>query len=138
MNELMCAVLYVVFGATQGAEGYPRELSSKVIERLQELSFEGVKIILSHGLIQLPGTDTKEELQRASYNVNKEQISREITHKGNPDLELMMKHQDIVSNYRQIYYNSAANFSKLLHYRYQGSRGRGIQSRKSYHFNPEI
>ena len=93
-----------------GSEGYPRELSSKVIERLQELSFEGVKIILSNGLIQLQGTDTKEELQTASYNVNKEQISRGITHKGNPDLELMMKHQDIVSNYREIYYNSKRTF----------------------------
>jgi hypothetical protein len=93
-----------------GSEGYPRELSSKVIERIQELSFEGVKIILSNGLIQLQGTDTKEELQRASYNVNKEQISREITHKGNPNLELMMKHQDIVSNYKEIYYNSQRTF----------------------------
>ena len=93
-----------------GSEGYPRELSSKVIERLQELSFEGVKIILSNGLIQLQGTDTKEELQQASYNVNTEQISREMTHKGNPNLELMMKHQDIISNYREIYYNSQRTF----------------------------
>jgi Helicase HerA, central domain len=84
--------------------------TSKVIERLQELSLEGVKIILSHGLIQLQGTDTKEELQQASYNVNKEQISRGITHKGNPDLELMMKHQDIVSNYREIYLKSKRTF----------------------------
>lgn len=93
-----------------GAEGYPRELTSKVIERLQELSLEGVKIMLSNGLIQIPGTDTKEDLQRASYNVNKEQISRERTHKGNPDLELMMKHRDIVDNYRQIYYKSQRTF----------------------------
>ena len=93
-----------------GAEGYPRELSSKVIERLQELSLEGVKIILSNGLIQLAGTDTKEDLQRASYNVNKEQISREITHKGNPDLELMCKGEDIHANYRQIYFNSQRTF----------------------------
>lgn len=92
-----------------GSEGYPRELSSKVIEKLQ-VSFEGVKIILSNGLIQLQGTDTKEELQQASYNVNKEQISREFTHKGNPNLELMMKHQDIVSNYKEIYYNSQRTF----------------------------
>ena len=71
--------------SSTGAEGYPRELSSKVIERLQELSFEGVKIMLSTSLIQIPGTDTKESLQQASYNVNKAQRLREITHKGNPD-----------------------------------------------------
>lgn len=96
--------------SSTGAEGYPRELSSKVIERLQELSFEGVKIMLSTSLIQIPGTDTKESLQQASYNVNKAQRLREITHKGNPDLELMMQYKDIVDNYRQIYFNSQRTF----------------------------
>jgi Helicase HerA, central domain len=106
-----------------GSEGYPRELSSKVIEKLQELSFEGVKIILSNGLIQLQGTDTKEELQQASYNVNKEQISREITHKGNPNLELMMKRQDIVSNYKEIYYNSQRTFQSSFIIVIKGGEG---------------
>jgi Helicase HerA, central domain len=93
-----------------GGEGYPREMTSKAIERIQELSFEGCKIMLSHSLIQVPGDKARDNLQRASFNVNMEQKHKELTNNGSPDLELVCKGEDIVSNYRQIYFNSQRSF----------------------------
>jgi len=90
-------------------EGYPRDMTSKAIERIQELSFEGCKIMLSHGLIQIAGDKAKENLQTASYNVTKEQVHNKTGHKGT-DLELMCKEQDIIANYKQIYFNSQKSF----------------------------
>ena len=93
-----------------GGEGYPRDMTSKAIERIQELSFDGVKIMLSHGLIKIAGSQAKENLQRASFSVNTEQKHKELNNSGNPDLELMCKGEDVVSNYRQIYFNSQKSF----------------------------
>src|SRR5665647_1297698 len=93
-----------------GGEGYPREMTSKAIERIQELSFDGCKIMLSHSLIQVPGDKARDNLQRASFTVNMEQKHKEITNNGSPDLELVCKGEDIVSNYRQIYFNSQRSF----------------------------
>ena len=50
-----------------GGEGYPRDMTSRAIERIQELSFEGCKIMLSHGLIQVAGDKAKDNLQQASF-----------------------------------------------------------------------
>jgi AAA-like domain len=94
----------------RSGEGYPRDMNSKAIERIQELSFDGCKIMLSHSLIQVPGDKAKDNLQRASFNVNMEQKHKEITNNGSPDLELVCKGEDIVSNYRQIYFNSQRSF----------------------------
>ena len=55
---------------TPSGEGYPREMTSKAIERIQELILEGCKIMLSHGLIQVSGDKAKDNLQQAIYNVN--------------------------------------------------------------------
>ena len=85
-------------------------MTSKAIERIQELSFEGCKIMLSHGLIQVPGDKAKDNLQQAIYNVNKEKKHNASKNEGNPDLELECKGEDIVSNYRQIYFNSQRSF----------------------------
>lgn len=90
-------------------EGYPRDMTSKAIERIQELSFDGCKIMLSHGIIQIAGDKAKDNLQQASYNVTKEQRHNEKENRGT-DLELMCKGEDIVSNYRQIYFNSQKSF----------------------------
>src|SRR5665811_146776 len=95
---------------TPTGEGYPREMTSKAIERIQELSFEGCKIMLSHGLIQVSGDKAKDNLQQAIYNVNKEKKHNASKNEGNPDLELECKGEDIVSNYRQIYFNSQRSF----------------------------
>ena len=92
-----------------GGEGYPRDMTSKAIERIQELSFEGCKIMLSHSLIQLAGDKAKDNLQQASFTVNKEQKYKQQNGTGT-DLELMCKGEDIVSNYRQIYFNSQRSF----------------------------
>jgi len=85
-------------------------MTSKAIERIQELSFEGCKIMLSHGLIQVSGDKAKDNLQQAIYNVNKEKKHNASKNEGNPDLELECKGEDIVSNYRQIYFNSQRSF----------------------------
>jgi Helicase HerA, central domain len=94
---------------TPSGEGYPREMTGKALERIQELSFEGCKIMLSHGLIQISGDKAKDNLQQASFTVNTEQKHR-INNNENPDLELACKAEDIVSNYRQIYFNSQRSF----------------------------
>jgi len=65
-----------------GGEGYPRDMTSKAIERIQELSFEGCKIMLSHSLIQIAGDEARDNLQRASFNINMEQKHKEITNKA--------------------------------------------------------
>lgn len=93
-----------------GGEGYPRDMTSKAIERIQELSFDGVKIMLSHGLVKIDNVQAKTNLKRSSFTVNMEQRHQEINNGGNPDLELMCKSEDIVSNYRQIYFNSQKSF----------------------------
>jgi hypothetical protein len=100
----------VVLPNRSGGKGYPREMTSKAIERIQELSFEGCKIMLSHGLIQIAGDKAKDNLQQAIYTVNKEKKHKELTNSGSHDLELVCKGEDIVSNYRQIYFNSQRSF----------------------------
>ena len=111
MDQKTCVrTLVCGLPAGSGGEGYPRDMDSKAIERIQELSFEGVKIMLSHGLIKIAGNKAKENLQQASFNVNMEQKHREIVNNGSPDLELMCKGEDVASNYRQIYFNSQKSF----------------------------
>lgn len=94
-----------------GSEGYPRDFSSKTIEKIQDLSFQGVKIMMSNGLIQLPGGHTKENLERANFDVAKQQNFNREEKAGSEDLELMMKSQDIVRNYSEIYHKSQKTFN---------------------------
>ena len=111
LNQRTCVrTLVCGLPSGSGGEGYSRDMTSKAIERIQELSFDGVKIMLSHGLIKIAGDKAKENLQRASFTVNMEQKHTEISNKGNQNLELMCKGEDIVSNYRQIYFNSQKSF----------------------------
>lgn len=93
-----------------GSEGYPRDFSSKTIEAIQALSFNGVKIMMSNGLIQLPGGHTKETLQRANFDAAKQQNFNREEKAGSEDLELMMKSQDIILNYSNIYHKSQKTF----------------------------
>lgn len=93
-----------------GSEGYPRDFSSKTIEKIQALSFQGVKIMMSNGLIQLPGSHTKENLQRANFDAAKQQNFNRIEKAGSNDLELMMKSNDIIQNYSEIYHKSQKTF----------------------------
>ena len=93
-----------------GSEGYPRDFSSKTIEQVQNLTFSGVRVMISTGLIQLPGHRTKETLEQAHFDagVRRHQNDSEGTEKDG--LELMMKNQDIVQNYSEIYYKSQKAF----------------------------
>lgn len=93
-----------------GSEGYPRDFSSKTIEQIQNLAFDGVRVLISNGLIQLPGIHTKETLERAHFDagVKRSQNAHEGTEKD--DLELMMKNQDIIQNYSEIYLKSQKAF----------------------------
>lgn len=111
LNQRTC-VRTLVCGLPGGSagEGYPRDMTSKAIERIQELSFEGVKIMLSHGLIKIDGNQAKSNLKNANFTNNMEQKHRQLTNDGNPDLELQCKSEDIASNYRQIYFNSQKSF----------------------------
>lgn len=93
-----------------GSEGYPRDFSSKTIEKIQALSFQGVKILMSNGLIQLPGSHTKENLERANFDAAKQQSLNREEKAGSEDLELMMKKQDIIRNYSEIYHKSQKTF----------------------------
>jgi len=47
----------------KGGEGYPRDLTSKSIERVQEISFDACKIMLSHSVIQIDGGKAREKLR---------------------------------------------------------------------------
>lgn len=97
-----------------GSEGYPRDFSSKTMEAIQSLSFHGVKIMMSTGIIQLPGGHTKEALQRANFDAEKQQLMNQLDKAGSKDLELMMKSSDIVHNYSEIYYKNQKTFHASL------------------------
>lgn len=93
-----------------GSEGYPRDFSSKTIEQIQNLAFDGVRVLISTGLIQLPGVHTKKALEQAHFDagVRRSQNNYEGTEKD--ELELMMKNQDIIQNYSEIYLKSQKAF----------------------------
>jgi hypothetical protein len=95
----------------KNGEGYPRDMTSKAIERIQELSFDGCKVTISHSLIQIPNDEARENLQKTSFaiNVNQEH-ARQVNPGGSMDLALMCKGEDVVANYRQIYFNSHRSF----------------------------
>ncbi|MFA6780560.1 MAG: DUF87 domain-containing protein, partial [Paludibacteraceae bacterium] len=97
-----------------GAEGYPRDFSSRTMEAIQAISFQGVKIMMSTGLIQIPGGMTKEVLQRANFDAEKQQLVNQLEKSGSKDLELMMKSNDIVHNYSEIYYKNQKTFHASL------------------------
>ncbi len=93
-----------------GSEGYPRDFDSKTIEKIQAVAFSGVKVFISNGLIQLPGGQTKAALQRANFDAAKQQLFNREEKAGSEDLELMMKSQDIIRNYTEIYNKSQKTF----------------------------
>jgi FtsK/SpoIIIE family. len=97
-----------------GSEGYPRDFSSKTMEAIQAISFQGVKIMMSAGIIQLPGGHTKEELQRANFDAEKQQLMNQLDKAGSKDLELIMKSNDIVHNYSELYYKNQKSFHASL------------------------
>lgn len=97
-----------------GSEGYPRNFSSKTMEAIQALSFQGVKIFMSTGLIQIPGGHTKENLQRSSFDAQKQQLTNRLERSGSKDLELSMKQRDILRNYTEIYYKNQKTFHASL------------------------
>ena len=95
----------------ENGEGYPRDMTSKAIERIQELSFDGCKIMISHSLIQIPNDEARENLQKTSFAVNvNQEHARQVNPGGSMDLGLMCKQKDVVSNYEQIYFNSHRSF----------------------------
>jgi hypothetical protein len=95
----------------KNGEGYPRDMTSKAIERIQELSFEGCKVMISHSLIQIPNDEAREALQRTSFAVNVNQgHAKKVNPGGSMDLALMCEGEDVVANYRQIYFNSQRSF----------------------------
>jgi len=96
-----------------GAEGYPRDFSSRTMEAIQAISFQGVKIMMSTGLIQITGGRTKEVLQRANFDAEKQQLLN-MEERAGKDLELMMKTGDIVHSYSEIYNKNQKTFHASL------------------------
>jgi hypothetical protein len=84
----------------KGGEGYPRDLTSKSIERVQEISFDHCKIMLSHSVIQIDGGKARESLQQASYTVAREQKNRELTHQGSQYIYHKCKGEEVPATYR--------------------------------------
>jgi hypothetical protein len=99
----------------KNGEGYPRDLTSKAIERIQELSFEGCKMMISHGLIQLPDDLAMDNLQRTAFTVNVNQAHAQANNPGGTiDFGLQNKFNDLAANYNQIYLNSQRSFHSSL------------------------
>jgi len=93
-----------------GSEGYPRDFSSKTMEQIQNLAFSGVRVTISTGLIQLPGHRTKEALENAHFDAQVRQQQNMFERTDKDRLELMMKNNDIVQNYSEIYHKSQKAF----------------------------
>lgn len=93
-----------------GSEGYPRDFSSKTIEKIQNLAFSGVRVFMSNGLIQLPGNRTRETLEQAHFDAGVRRHANAADGTEKDALELTMKSSDIIQNYSEIYYKSQKAF----------------------------
>ena len=61
-------------------------------------------------LVQVSGDRAKDNLQQASFNLSLRQREEEKNNQGSQDLETMCKKEDIVSNYREIYFKNQKSF----------------------------
>ena len=96
---------------TKNGEGYNRDMTSKAIERIQNISFDKCKIMISHSLIQITNTDARENLQKASFTVNvNQEHARQVNQGAGEDLALMCQSEDIRANYRKMYFQGQRSF----------------------------
>jgi DNA helicase HerA-like ATPase len=103
----------VVGGLTdEDLDGIPAGMTSRAIERIMELSFEGCKVDLCTGLLKIPravtGKDLKEEYISNSID---QQTAKKRTEGSIGDIQLENEASDIRATYNEIYYNSQ-NFYK--------------------------
>jgi hypothetical protein len=101
---------------------YPRDMTSKAIERIQELSFDRCKIMISHGLIQIPQEQAAKDLQDSYFtlNVNQEH-AKQVNPGGAIDLNIMCQTEDIVANHRMIHLHSQRSFYSSLIFTIKGN-----------------
>jgi len=100
---------------TKNGEGYPRDMTSKAIERIQDLSFDGCKVMMSHSLIQIPNEQARDDMQKTLFTVNVNQEHEKQVNPGStPNLALMCKGEDVVANYREMYFNGHRSFHSSL------------------------
>ena len=100
---------------TKNGEGYPRDMTSKAIERIQDLSFDGCKVMMSHSLIQIPNEQARDDMQKTLFTVNVNQEHEKQVNPGStPNLTLMCKGEDVVANYREMYFNGHRSFHSSL------------------------
>lgn len=100
---------------TKNGEGYPRDMTSKAIERIQDLSFEGCKVMMSHSLIQIPNEQARDDMQKTLFTVNvNQEHEKQINPGSTPNLALMCKGEDVVANYREMYFNGHRSFHSSL------------------------
>jgi DNA helicase HerA-like ATPase len=98
----------IIGGMThEDLDGIPPGMTSRALERIMELSFEGCKVDLCTGLIKVPRAETSKDLKEAYISNSIDQETARVHTKGSiNDLQLENEAHDIRSTYNEIYYNS--------------------------------
>jgi hypothetical protein len=98
----------IVGGITQeDLDGIPAGMTSRALERIMALSFEGCKVDICTGLIKIPRIETSKDLKEAYIgNAIDQETARKYTKGSINDLQLENEAADIRSTYNEIYYNS--------------------------------
>ena len=91
----------------EDVNGIPPGMTSRAIERIQELSFVGCKIDICTGLIKIPRAETSDLLKKAYISNSMDQETAKKYTKGSiGDIQLENEATDIRATFNEIYYNS--------------------------------
>lgn len=103
----------IVGGLTdEDLDGIPAGMTSRAIERIMELSFEGCKVDLCTGLVKIPRAVTSKDLKDEYINNSiDQQTAKKHTQGSIGDIQLENEATDIRETFNDIYYNSQ-NFYK--------------------------
>jgi DNA helicase HerA-like ATPase len=98
----------IVGGMTdEDLDGIPAGMTSRAIERIMELSFEGCKVDICTGLIKIPRAVTSKDLKEAYIsNSIDQQTAKKNTQGSIGDIQLENEATDIRATFNEIYYNS--------------------------------
>jgi len=89
------------------ANAMPPLITSRAVERIMELSFNGCKIDISTGLIKIPRAETARQLKEDYINNSIDQdVAKKHTKGSISDLQLENENKDIRETYDDIYYNA--------------------------------
>lgn len=98
----------IIGGMTdEDLDGIPTGMTSRAIERIMELSFEGCKVDICTGLIKIPRSVTSKDLKEAYIsNSIDQQTAKKRTEGSIGDLQLENEARDLRATFDEIYYNS--------------------------------